>query len=451
MVGAATLMVATAACVPPPAPNPPLVVTTTADTFDGVCDDDCSLRDAIAEHNTRPPGPGGVANRISVPAGEYELALDEPLRVDRPLILSGAGASTVLDLRGTTAAAAFDAHATTVIDRIRVEGDPASTNRLVTCSGDVARTATVLNSTTDGLDAVIAGCDAVLVSTTVRGASAVHDVRSLNASGSTLPFDGRQLPMTRFGVVSSILTGPALPDGTTADGLVNVQPRPGLTIQAGFSGSRGDRVGVQLGGGVDGSVLATSLNSSFGLDGADGPLQLSVAGGSRLQVTASTVHGGGDGAFVAEGEVVITGSTVAGADRAVEVAEGGAVTLRRSVLSSTGPASCNAPVTSLGHNAIVGDGCGEPNSTDQSFSDESELLLGELDRHGGPTPSLAFLPAPTSPLVDTIPVGGFYDPDCPFDAAQDTGRSLDQRGVLRPVGAGCDVGAVELTLLEREA
>lgn len=444
-------MVATAACVPPPAPNPPLVVTTTADTFDGVCDDDdCSLRDAIAVHNTRPPGPGGVANRITVPAGTYAPALDEPLRIERPLILRGVGATTVLDLGPTTAGAAFDAHATTVIDRVRVEGGASGTDRLVTCTGEAPRTVSVLNSSTDGLDAVIAACDAVLVSTTVSGASAVDGVRNLNASGSTLPFDGRQLPMTRFGVVSSILTGPALPDGTTADGLVNLQPRPGLTIQAGFSGSRGDRVGVQLGGEVDGSVLATSLNSSFGLDGVDGPLQLSVAEGSRLQVTASTVHGGGEGAFAAQGELVVTASTVAGAERAIDVVADGTATIRRSVLSADGPATCNAPVTSLGHNAIVGDGCGEPADTDQSFDAASDLQLGELDRHGGPTPSLAFLPAPTSPLVDAIPVGGFYDPDCPYDAAQDNGRSLDQRGVLRPVGAGCDVGSVELTLLERE-
>jgi len=443
-------MLATAACVPPPEPNPPLVVTTTADTFDGVCDDDCSLRDAIAEHNTRPPGPGGVANRITVPAGEYALSLDEPLRIERPLILGGVGATTVLHLDDTTASAAFDAHATLVIDRLRVEAEPSAANRLATCTGEVPRTVSVLNSSTDGLDAVIAGCDAVLVSTAVRGASAVDDVRNLNASGSTLPFDGRPLPMTRFGVVSSVLTGPVLPDGTTADGLVNIQPRSGLTIQAGFSGSRGDRVGVQLGGEADGSVQATSLNSSFGLDGAGGPLELRVAEGSGLQLTASTVHGGGVGALVAEGTLGVTGSTIAGAQRAIVVAESGTVTSRRSALSSTGPTTCTAPITSLGHNAIVGDGCGAPGDTDQSFTNESELLLGELDRHGGHTPSLAFLPAPTSPLVDAIPVGGFHDPDCPFDAAQERGRSLDQRGVLRPVGAGCDVGSVELTLLERQ-
>lgn len=438
-----------AGCVPPPAPNPPLVVTTTADTFDGVCDEDCSLRDAIAVHNQRPAGPGGVANRITVPAGVFEVSLTEPLRVERPLALSGAGAlgtTIVIDAENT---ALFDAHATLAVNRVRVESDPESANRLATCTGQVLRTVSVLNSDTDGLDAVIAECDAVIVSTTVRGASAVDNVRNLNASGSTLPFDGRQLAMTRFGVVASTLTGPATDDGDTSDGVLNLQPRPGLTIQAGFSASRADRVAVQLGGEIEGTILGSSLNSSFGLDGDDGPLELRVAEGSRLQLLASTVHGGGDGAIVADGELVVTGTTIAGADRAIDVGDEGSVTVRRSVLSAAGPLTCSAEIVSLGHNAIVGSGCGEPAATDQSFDVEADLGLGALDRHGNSTPSVSFLPAADSPLVDAIPIGPSNDPDCPFDAAQNTGRSLDQRGVVRPVGAGCDIGSVELTLLER--
>ncbi len=45
-------------------------------------------------------------------------------------------------------------------------------------------------------------------------------------------------------------------------------------------------------------------------------------------------------------------------------------------------------------------------------------------------------------MVDVIPPGLPGDLDCPTQNGE--GRSLDQRGVLRPVGTGCDVGSVEL-------
>ena len=90
----------------------------------------------------------------------------------------------------------------------------------------------------------------------------------------------------------------------------------------------------------------------------------------------------------------------------------------------------------------MGTDCGTPTATDQSVATQAEVQLGELARHGGSTPSFAFLPAPTSPVVDVIPPGLPGDLDCPTQNGE--GRSLDQRGVLRPVGTGCDVGSVEL-------
>ena len=47
------------------------------------------------------------------------------------------------------------------------------------------------------------------------------------------------------------------------------------------------------------------------------------------------------------------------------------------------------------------------------------------------------LPAAGSPLVDGIPVA-----DCRIDDASEV--TTDQRGLPRPAGDGCDVGAVEL-------
>ena len=55
------------------------------------------------------------------------------------------------------------------------------------------------------------------------------------------------------------------------------------------------------------------------------------------------------------------------------------------------------------------------------------MRLGPLANNGGPT--LTHLPLPDSPSID---FGS--DADCP---------TTDQRGVVRPQGAACDVGAVE--------
>ena len=66
------------------------IVTKTADTNDGVCDSDCSLREALAAANAAPD-----ADTISVPAGNYRLTLGQ-LTIANPLILSGALSSTTL-------------------------------------------------------------------------------------------------------------------------------------------------------------------------------------------------------------------------------------------------------------------------------------------------------------------------------------------------------------------
>lgn len=57
--------------------------------------------------------------------------------------------------------------------------------------------------------------------------------------------------------------------------------------------------------------------------------------------------------------------------------------------------------------------------------------LGALGDHGGPT--FTILPAPGSPAIDRIPVAGGCG----------VGVTWDQRGVSRPIGTMCDIGAVE--------
>jgi len=112
-------------------------------------------------------------------------------------------------------------------------------------------------------------------------------------------------------------------------------------------------------------------------------------------------------------------------------------TLQNSIVASCSPAS--APqLTSLGHNIANDGSC---NLTDPTDLPNTDPLLGPLQNHGGPTWTHA--PLPGSPALDAIPVA-----DCTYDDDGDPGTpevplATDQRGVARPQGAGCDIGAFE--------
>ena len=87
---------------------------------------------------------------------------------------------------------------------------------------------------------------------------------------------------------------------------------------------------------------------------------------------------------------------------------------------------CRGTLTSLGHNLIGDDtGCGFAPVTGDLVN--SVPLLGLLRDNGGPTFTHALLPG--SPAIDAGD-----DARCP---------STDQRGVPRPQGAACDIGAYE--------
>jgi hypothetical protein len=99
---------------------------------------------------------------------------------------------------------------------------------------------------------------------------------------------------------------------------------------------------------------------------------------------------------------------------------------------SGGPALCTGVLdqfTSGGLNIASDDSCRLGAATDLPSTDP---LLGPLADNGGPTQS--HLPGPPSPAIDAVPPGttGL----CPD-------LDTDQRGVARPAGAACDIGAVE--------
>jgi hypothetical protein len=85
-----------------------------------------------------------------------------------------------------------------------------------------------------------------------------------------------------------------------------------------------------------------------------------------------------------------------------------------------------ATITSGGANVISDGSCNWNGTTDQSSTD---ALLGALADNGGPTLTHALIAS--SPAIDAAGAGA-----CP---------AVDQRGVTRPPGAGCDSGSFERT------
>ena len=65
-----------------------LTVNKTADTEDGVCDADCSLREAIIAASS--------GDTVSIPAGIYTLTLGFELTINKDLTLSGSGAGSTI-------------------------------------------------------------------------------------------------------------------------------------------------------------------------------------------------------------------------------------------------------------------------------------------------------------------------------------------------------------------
>ena len=92
---------------------------------------------------------------------------------------------------------------------------------------------------------------------------------------------------------------------------------------------------------------------------------------------------------------------------------------------------------SIDHSIVSGNtqGAGNEIHLGSAWSGNGNLIsspntaLGPLQDNGGPTPTM--LPGPGSAALDAI-------------APQDCTQSFDQRGVARPQGMGCDIGAVEV-------
>jgi hypothetical protein len=231
--------------------------------------------------------------------------------------------------------------------------------------------------------------------------------------------------------------------GGTGGSYLNSEPSVGGAGGAGAVGADGGGVWTQggqltvtnstfvsdtTGSGGDGG--AGGLGGGLGGNGGDGGrgAAIGVAGKPAVRLVNLTVVGNGAGTGGAAGVGAAGASPpagVAGDSGGGGLATSGAEVPIENSLLALNPAGNCAPGSVLdgGHNLAFGD------STCPSTFASGDPKLGPLEDNGGPTQTIGI--GPGSAAVDQIPSGS----DCP---------AADQRGVPRPSGVGCDIGAYEL-------
>jgi hypothetical protein len=206
--------------------------------------------------------------------------------------------------------------------------------------------------------------------------------------------------------------------------------------------------------GIDGAGVYVFQNGTLSIERStiSGNVAANVGGGLRMlgngAITNSTVSGNtavawhGSALFVTDGILSVVNSTISGntapaATSAVFVGTftdaSATLSLANTIVAQNSDFGCFvAPfgaglvtLSSGGHNVTTDATC-NPVSSDLVVGDAG---VAALAFNGGPTATQALLPG--SPAVDAA--GGAL---CP---------ATDQRGVARPQGAGCDVGAFEQT------
>jgi CSLREA domain-containing protein len=423
LVASSTLVVALAAI----ARAATITVNSTADSL--ATDGNCTLREAILAANSDTAvdacAAGSGPDVVVVPAGTYSLAGDPSdagedagltgdLDITDDLELVGAGSAATLIL------APFPVHCGFIcfpVDRV-FDVDPAGVGISVHISG-----VTLMRGfSADGGD--------------IRNRGALVVTDSVITGGHALTFEAGGISAGVGGGISSAgslrIEHSVIRDNNKA--IVN----GGSLIPANLGGGIRALGPLEV---IDSTIDGNHASSGGGISAA-GPVTLvrstvsdnvaSTGGGiaaSDATLVNSTISGNTGGGIVAAGTLELSNATI------TENVEGGvtagSVVLRNSIVAGNIPADCAVGSTTADANNIDGDGsCG------LSGSDQSAVFpqLGPLADHGGPTFTHALLPGSSAIDMGSPAVPGSGGIAC---------EATDQRGVARPDGPRCDVGAFE--------
>jgi hypothetical protein len=445
--------VVASACV---SPTPlTFVVNTNADApdvdpGDGLCaaaDGTCTMRAAVDEANAHPGQDTitiapGIDPTLSIGGDLEDANATGDLDVHESLVIDGGGAT----LDGASLDRVIDVHAgnlivhdLTITDGYLLDESPSQHGNGAAIDQEGAG-AVIVTDSTFANNAVIASGGAIAA----PGGGAILVDHSTFATNRAFLGTGGAISGALVGVANSTITTSTSTEGGAIYGTdVSLSTSTVTGNSVGPAGAfPGNRFGVFAGGGIfaaqsliiDHSTVAD--NTAF----TDVATQTALAGGVDVTrsatVTASTITGNAF-ANVTASSALVERSTITGTGFGVDSPT---VTLGATIV--TGAPACFTPapagsppvspvVTSDGNNLAGDTSCSLHGAGDQSGVDP---LLGSLDENGGPTRTL--LPQAGSPAIDVIPPGttGLCDSSSP----------TDQRGLPRPSGPRCDVGAVEV-------
>jgi len=471
----------------------PLVVTKTEDTDDGLCTgEDCSLREAVITANACE----GRQN-IEVPAGTYPLTIIGPdedaahtgdLDITDTVAINGVGGLVVIDAQGND-------RVFHIIDPQEVP-DPNTLSGLtltggkadfigggilhdagwlnldeLEISGNQAGAAGTVGGAGGGIYArdhlTVTNLDLVENTAYGSGGGAYLEDAYLLVNEGLLVRDNQSLGgeggggLFVFGdSTAEIFDSSFLGNETAANGGAIWNQGSLKITRTVFSENRSELNGGALyhdspelaelteiwinnntailgGGGIYNRGLlhlyqsGVNTNSAFGGEGGG---IFNDTGSGQLLLRNSTVSanmnvpansGGGSGILNNGGEVRLEFSTMAYNNSDGIENRGGFVRLESSLLSSHSDGNCTGdPVNSGGYNLENGTTCG---FTESSDLEDTPALIQFLDLNGGFSLNHA--------LSEGSPALNSGDPDsCP---------AVDQRGVSRPQGSGCDRGSFE--------
>lgn len=402
------------------APNATFTVTKTADTNDGTCNADCSLREAIGAANAA----GGADTIAFAVNGTFTLSLtgsgedanaSGDLDITDSVTITGNGiANTIINGSGDRVMETREAAGVTVnlsISNLTIQGGnlPAG----VTNSG----TGIADRGSTTGISVIT--LNGVLVTSNSTGQSGGGIFVLRNGSAASDP---------SLTINNSTIAGNT---STISGGGINCNGCDLTVTRSTISGN----AAVSDGGGiaVAGNTATVSLTN------------VTIAGNT------ANGNGGGIAKTLGTGTIALNFTTVAGntADNdANATGTGGGLTsnsgatLQNSIVqgntnaSSPGTADCAGAGTTSNNFNVVGatTGCPATGGSDSTAS----ANLGPLANNGGPT--LTRLPGGGSAAIERVTVG--------MSGCIGGGATTDQRGAARAFGPNkgqnhCDSGAVE--------
>ncbi|HJQ42248.1 MAG TPA: right-handed parallel beta-helix repeat-containing protein [Jatrophihabitantaceae bacterium] len=305
---------------------------------------------------------------------------------------------------------------------------PRATTNAPTADPPVLPSATISHSTINGNNesgVLIEAGEASIDNSTINN----NDLAGVDVSSGSATVDTSTLDSNIGAGV--VVEGSGRSAAVTNSTISNTKPFPDSETEDFGSGF------LVLSGG-NGAISNSTLDANYGQGVLSENGVVRVDNSTVSGTVAGTIHEPGQGGVVFEHVVVTAAARAAGkfggsssaASSAPRVAVQPGITLTGTIVAdNTTLNDCVGTITDGGYNLASDDSC--------SFSatgskNSGTAKLGPLADNGGPT--LTLKPAKGSDAIDAIPSGAA---GCVADAT-------DQRGVSRPQGPQCDIGAVEV-------